>query len=669
MANVPGVLIVGGTSVQGGTAAISNTVTGLNVSELNSSHAGDVMRVTPDDPTTGNPTATALGWRPWFDGNAGDNLYTCSTSSSNTVKATGTPGWTVNQWAGMTVSVTGWDFLGTSVYIGFTDRKTIVSNTADTLTISGTWTTNPTAATPVSLFFIGQGRWRDYHPDAGRLTASEVGVAFATRSGSGYMNGGVGVGVDAGLIRQFYAHTWPTAPYFQMAKWFTATPTWSAFDDTTGSRRAAFVLEKARYDAAWAALANGNTLAWELLVLDLSQEDVADWASNPTHYLVYKTKIEQTIAWFRTTLGNASLKVVLVNHDNLINSVLVPAGTTLANRVHRTVAAADPLVRCASMQGLETYLVAPYDPDANRGGYASHVYWDAMATRVREAYELLAAGAPTEITGGVPVHMMIGDSIFTGGITETFLGELKSPTITLTPRDARQGIFAADTSVGEPYDACDNSNTSGTTGAVAGPECSMTVEWQRLHPATGSYLVKRSAVASSLIGNVTAWSAGGAAGGRWSRSYEATEHFGALKDLWDSFCHWCNNTLGKQADLKDITVCLGTNDGAVAGGGALFAAELATFVADLRAVFQTRTSGDPLPIIWRQPQLAAATAIADEAVAIREALAAYALTDPEFALVDVDDLERETVSNVHETPDATLIDGQRLVAAGAAIAI
>jgi hypothetical protein len=142
-----------------------------------------------------------------------------------------------------------------------------------------------------------------------------------------------------------------------------------------------------------------------------------------------------------------------------------------------------------------------------------------------------------------------------------------------------------------------------------------------------------------------------------------------LKDLWDSFCHWCNNTLGKQADLKDITVCLGTNDGAVAGGGALFAAELATFVADLRAVFQTRTSGDPLPIIWRQPQLAAATAIADEAVAIREALAAYALTDPKFALVDVDDLERETVSNVHETPDATLIDGQRLVAAGAAIAI
>ena len=662
MANVPGVLIVGDYSVQGGNPGMTSAVSALGAADLNFSRADRVMRVFPDNPTTGAPTSTSLNWKPWFDGGAGDSLFAVTTSASNTVTVTPSPSWTTNQWAGFTVTVV--NPLG----LGFSDRKTVVSNTADTLTISGSWTSNPVSP---QFLFLSQGRWRDYHAIAGWLAAAELGVAVSTRGGSSWQAGGLGIGLDAGLLRELYENVWKTSPYFQLAKYALITPTGSAFDNTTGSAKTAFTNELARYNAAWTALANGNTLAWELLVLDLSNADVLNWVSTPANYLNYETALTQTIAWFRSApvLNNASLKVVIVNHANEVNNVTAPSGTALANRAHRAVAAAGTNIRCASMEGLPLYLPSPFLPSANKGYYEAQVYWNEMPRRVRQAYELLTVGNPTDYDGAMPVYLMFGDSIFVGEVNETFTTQLKSPTLTGGPRDSRQRIYNRGTATVETYDLADNSNTSGTTGNFGGPDFSLVHELMQLHPVTGFVLVKRASNASTLVVNGAPYSGGGTSGGRWSKTYQATEHFGELKNDFEGALSYINNTLGRQADLKGIFVSLGTNDQAYAGGGALFAAELATFVADLRSTFATRTSGDPVPVIWRRPQLTVQTAVYAEAVRVRAALADYAAVDAQFEVVNVDDLERLSTDNIHETPESAIIDGQRLVAALQTVAI
>jgi len=63
------------------------------------------------------------------------------------------------------------------------------------------------------------------------------------------------------------------------------------------------------------------------------------------------------------------------------------------------------------------------------------------------------------------------------------------------------------------------------------------------------------------------------------------------------------------------------------------------------------------------------TAVYAEAVRVRAALADYAAVDAQFEVVNVDDLERLSTDNIHETPESAIIDGQRLVAALQTVAI
>lgn len=71
-------------------------------------------------------------------------------ATNNTVKGDWTPGWTTNVWANATVYI----LSGT----GATESKTVASNTADTLTITGTWTANPdTTSTMIVYMDTGVG--------------------------------------------------------------------------------------------------------------------------------------------------------------------------------------------------------------------------------------------------------------------------------------------------------------------------------------------------------------------------------------------------------------------------------------------------------------------------------------------------------------------------------
>lgn len=660
MANVPGVLLIGDPMVQGGNPGVEADFTGSGTTALAKFFDLRVMRITPSSDATGAPTAASLGWYPWYDAGAQSTYYAVAAApapSATTISVSPSPGWTVNQWAGKPVSV-----VNVST-IGFMQRRLVVSNTADTITVAS-WS----AGTPAAgqIFFLGQGRWKDYHPAAGYLDPSEVGVVFSNRGGSSLDALGLGVGPDAGLIREFQT-TWPVAPRFQLAKYGTTSLTVGAWGTAASGIRTAFTTRLAEMATAWTALANGNTLVWEVAILDASQRDVIDWATTPANYLLYEAALTSWIAWLRTATGNANLKIILVNHDNAINNVTTPSGTLSANRVHRSVAAADALVTFIDMQGERTSGTTQYAVEAeNRPAYAASVYWSSMATKMREAYDLLAAGAPSAIDAALPGYFLIGDSHVVGSFNSAYTDALGSPTITSGPRSGTQGIYDDQNDLIEPYDVGDNSNTSGTISTSAGPECSMMVDLEVLHPQK-FVLIKRGSNSSSLIANLSAYSSG--TGGRWSRSYAATEHWDQLQAAFEGCIAYAHTTLSKQLDLKGVFVMLGTNDGAKAGGGALFAAELATFVADLRSSFATRTSGTDFPVVWVKPQLDYATAINAEIVAVRAALEAYALTDDQFVLLNIDDLERLASDNIHLTPESTIKVGQRMVAALIPVAI
>jgi hypothetical protein len=674
--NVPGVLIVGDRSIHGSTptSSIDDTVSNLGVTPLQQNRADKVMRIVPDNPTTGASTAGSLNWKPWFDGLAGDTIYAVTSATSNSLTVTGTP-WTAHQWqptvqpdgALRTFTVT---LINTSPLagLGFTQRVAITDNTTNTLNVASWPNGTPTNG---QALFISQGRFRDYHAVAGWLAQPELGSVLSTRGGSSWQTLGLGIGYDAGLIRDLWENVWPVAPYFQLAKFGDVNPLRVAYDNTNHLSRPAFLDHLSRYNAAWTALANGNTLQWELLILDQSQSDVLDWQANPLHAIDFQNAVSETITWFRSAgvLNNANLKVLLLCHDININNVTVPLGTMFANHAMRAVAATTANVRAVPLDGLPLYLESPYVPNQNKGCYQQSAYLQDIPVRIRQSYQFIVAGNPPATDGTMPVYIYIGDSIAVGQVDDGYLIELNSPTITRTPRDARQKIWNKINLSVEPYDACDNSNTSGTVNALAGPEVSMMVQLMNLHPTTGFVLIKRATNASALKSNVSPYSGGGTAGGRWSKAYASTEHYGQLQADWQNTVNYVNRILLRQADLKGIFICLGTNDQIVNGDGAAFAAAAPQFVRDLRQDFGTRSSGPDVPVVWRVPQLGASTALPNESVVVRQALLDMQAADPEFVAMNVDDLERQASDNLHETPRSSILDGERFVASLRTIAI
>lgn len=659
MATVPAVLLIGDSMVNGGVPGLDAKIDATGFSEVDSMLDFELGRITPSDDTTGAPTASSLGWWPWYDGMANDTHYTVASATSTTVTASGSPGWTVNQFAGKYVLVVN------TLTVGFSNVVLVTSNTANTLTVASWPGGTPS---PGNIFWPQVGRWRDYHPVQGFLTVAEIGVTYSQRGGGSWPANAQGVGYDAGLIRRFL-EVWDSAPYFQLAKHANSQPTVGAWDTPASGARTTFEAQVAAMAAAWTALATGDTLSWELIIWDNSQQDVLDWVSTPANALLYETAVTDTIAYLRTQLGNANAKVLLVNHDTQINNLLSPNGTLFANRAHRSVAKDGTNVRVVSLEGQRVRGDDPsyYLGTENREFYAAAVAWDQAATKIRDAYELIVAGDPTTYDGGYPIYLFMGDSIGVGPINETFTGQLDSPLYTDTARASTQGIYNRSTDTVEPYDMADNSNTSGTVRATGGPECSMMALLEQLHP-TGFVLVKRASDASSLAAELSAYTGGGSSGGVWDKSV-SSEHWDAFVEDYENALQYVNTTLGKQGDLKGVFVILGTNDAQVTGGGAVFEAALATFVSDVRETFATRTSGTALPIVWRKPQLDFTGAKPDEIATIRTALEDFAEDDAQFVLVNVDDLERNTTDDIHETPRASLTDGERLVAALSGVAI
>lgn len=667
MANVPAVLIFGDHQVNGGRVNPFSGIDGAANYHTQKSRDLPAHRVVPDDPTTGAPTAGALSWYPWFDGTAGDTDYVVASSTATRVTVTPSPGWTVDEHVDKRIMAARNTGLGFRV-----EQAPVLANGADYIDVAG-WTNPADPPAALDTLWFAEGRWRDYAMHAAWRTTTEfLGGAVPKRGGSTWQTreygSGIprlGLGYDAGLIRELYENVWTTAPYFQCAKFFTDVQVLGGWDDG-GTARTTFTDELARYNAAWSALASGDTLVWEYVILDMSQLAVQDWITTPGNQLLYWDALGEMIAWLRTTLGNASLRVLLVNHDARLRQVDAPTYTAFANGAHNYVAIQDPLVTVVNLDGMDFSRggvdaeIPTWIPGEDNEFYSVDSYINRAPREMRKVIELLEAGTAPESSGAVPMYLMIGDSITFGEITEAWAITLDSPTMTPGVRDTRQRIYNRGTQQCDAYDLGVNSNTSGTVGAFGGPEFSLLVELMGRHPNTGVVLVKRGGAASTLIADLETYSevGGSASGGRWSKTISG-EHYDEFKTDVENAIQYVNTVLEKQVELMGIFVCLGTNDQAVAGGGALFSSALAAFVANLREDYGTHTTGRETPIIWRRPQLGTATAIPAESIAIRAALDAFAANDEQFVSMDVDDLERQDGDNLHETPDAQITHGQR----------
>ena len=655
MAATPGVLYIGGFHVQGGNPGLNATADGLLQSTLRSLLDRDVLRITPDHATTGAPTAGSLSCWPWYDGNAGSTTYVVASSTTTTATVSPSPGWTVNAFAGRVMTVCNTAPING---VGFAQRITITSNTADTVTFGAT-----TAPTVGATFFIGIGRFNDYHPIAGWLDLSEVGNP-STRGGSSYQTSGLGVGPDATLVRRLLEDVYDEAPYFHLWKFGTSNTVNTGWADSPNdAARAGFLAELVRVDAA--ATARGNTIDWAYAIIDLSMADLVAAGSNPLLILTYEDRLREMIAWLRSAAvtDNPDLGIVLVNHRSDMWSTTAAGGAPFFRAMHVSIAADTDHVAIVDMEGARIGVqVGVADTPATEVKYYAQAEYFRMGDLISEAIERLRLGTPATPSGGFPVYLSFGDSIFVGEATAAWVlasnsTAISGPTVGSLLRPSNQKVWNRQTGVLETFLPGTNSNTSGSVSAFSGPLLSIMAELSELHPG-GFAVVHRASYSSALATEALAYD--GSIGGRWIKA--ADEHYTELQADYAACVQYVNEVLGKQVDLKGMFVSLGHNDQTVAGGGAAFAAALQAFCNDLWADFPTRTSGRKAPIIWRRPQDDAAGVNASRMAELRAGLAAMAALENQFRATDVDGLERDRDDNLHEAPRTSVTTGERMVA-------
>lgn len=675
MANVPAIVVIGGRHTHGGirpntefqsTGAYGSGTEGGALA-IRDARA---MRVVPDDPATGAANAATLGWYPVFDGTAG-TPYVVGSATATTVTVTPDPGWDtaanggLGEWAGNTLrnnNITG---------LGFANRDiVVVSNTSDTVTVAS-WTATPTVGTAI---WFNEGAFKDTHIIAGWRTAFEL-ADTPTRGGASWQLNNFGVSPVPMLTRELWEKVWTASPYFHVCHYFTQNPVVGNFDDTGAAERAAFLAEKARWDAAWTQLqtdlGTSNTLSWAdgYVVLDMSQNDV----ENDTE-ASYLADLLEMIAWLRSAavFNAASLRILLLNHDTTLNNIDHPATQAACNTIHDLVALSDANVYTVSLDGQDLPLrqeddaVPTWLTTVNQRQYSTGVYVRDYPRAIRRRIEVIEAGTPQDDSGSIPTYLLIGDSLCNStGFDASFSTENDDILYTGTSRDSREMIWNGATAAIETHNPHDNSATLGTVNGNAGPEYSLLTKLRQRHPVTGALVIKLGAGGSALASTLLAHTPGGG-GGQWQES--AGEQWDALEDAYQAAAFYANVSMGKQINVQGIFALIGTNDQAVAGGGAAFATALPAFCSGLRSTFSTQVVGKDTPIVWVAPQLGTSSAIGGEPEQIRNALTARAKADPQFELVNVDDLNRAS-DDLHYPPANTILIGERLDAALSTVAL
>lgn len=702
MATVPGILYIttamgngGYPTTSGGSAFNSDFATVLNDKEL--------LRIVPQD-AVGNPTAD---FYPWFDGsasrtNAVYNLDEAACTATTLVMDTN-PGWTTNQWQNRIVtivngepSVSGLVFSPNIAYFpyAFEQRNLasrivgrVASNTSNTITLVESFVSAPHSLppNPGTRIVIGDGRFTQYAAIPGKLNGNSGG-------GSTWAGNGQGIGPDARMVPELNRRIYKSAPYFYFVKYAQPDGLYSGFR-TGGNGRVGLLAQL--QDVAAAAAAQGNVIQWQLVIVDISDEDLGQLAANNTllasHVFGYQANMVDLINWLRSSsaLQNSAGPYNFVGNSSIYAQISHPHpdlwgvgafGAAEALRTANRQIAID-LPRVALIDMADAYFAPLTEAPLVNSLVAERKYYSresllgktqSFAMKSVTLFERQLAGLPTgEATNGFPIYFLGGDSIAVGPITTPWADNCASLSLIGpgpgTVKPATELIFNRQSNVFEAYDPNQNSNTSGTVWPSAGPEMSMFAELAKQHP-NGFGIVKHAINGASLSNNLAPYvTAQPASGGRFLKS--AQEVYPGMLQSIRAAIQYVNNNMGRQADFRGAVFSLGHND---TGGSTpaqslsfanLFAQNIGTFVADLRTDLTTRTSGKPFPVVFRRPQALATSANPSSLIVVRNALEALAKTDSQVRVVDVDDLERDRVDNVHETPESSITSGRRLTAA------
>lgn len=495
----------------------------------------------------------------------------------------------------------------------------------------------------------GAGAMMVYHHVAGVVSGS---------LGSCWQAAGVGCGPDATYMRRFWQDVYPTAPYFHCAKYLSNVGV-HGYGSGSGGRTA---LQAELTKMIAAATSVSNTLATALIIIDLSERDIAAWT---TYGGAYQANLTALIAWLRATLPSATnAKVIIPNPHPELRSASMPAGALTAREIHYTLARTLTGVALIDMADAKfappsTGLGSP-DPTGDNRFYT---FPDTLrlGERIVETFIAMSAGTHSNATLGMPTYLMIGDSTYVGGLSAIWLALSASSDLTGTRAPKPQYIYNGVTLAIEYYNPmAGNSNTLGGVWSQAGPDVTITDELAALHP-NGFLLIKSATNGSSLCDPVHA------AGGAWDW-LNGTLAAQFLEDVQTGFSVAYNDR-GWIPDLRGMFVALGDNDAYSEDTGALFAERISPFVARLRRTFGTRTSGTPFPIAWRRPYGAGSTHLNPTARAtIRAAIDAMASVDPNFRPYSVDALELSP-DGIHLSTEGQLHDGRLAVEALVAGAI
>lgn len=696
MADVPSILIIGNASSQGADTGDGYRQVGLyglteSLAPESSPRAMgedvDVLRVFPDgkdeDPTAATPSgrssSVSMGFYPWYDAAqedaevaASQHVIAASPAPTATrIYAATNPGWTDDEHIGRWVTVLqGVSNLGVGIY----GRWSITDNGEDWVEVAN-WDAygtrgNPGGATPAAAqgFVIGVGCWTDYHPCAGWTNNDEVTAGRASyRGGSSVAQRDRGIGYEAGMFRRLFDRLWGTNPWFHIQKFVSTGLVVGEFGTASTTQRTDAEAEMTRANAAFTRLGTGDTQVYTDIIIDLSLGDVLDWVANPLNAVSYVAALQSMITWARgsTMANNSTAHVHLISHDPEVRySTSTEAGAVFARAAHRTVAVADANASVVDLTGLArrtSNLSGTGNlPASDTEFYAPFEYWTGISERIVRSIENRVAGTSTSNSGSLPTYIMVGDSIGVGQMGKSFSDALSSETLVGTGRAATQMIWDDELRqivTYEPFDAAGltgNSNTSGSTNLTAGPDFSLMHELALRHP-DGFLLIKRCSSGSAMATEVSTYSSG--VGGYWLKGVSG-QHYEELLRMVPEAMAYARNTLNRQCDLRAIISILGTNDATTSlGSGDSFVSNLGGFVDDLRADFQTRSSGT-LPILWRQPMLGLTGRSGEFTAQIRTALLAKAQDDPEFFLYNVDDADLD--DGLHETAAFAITHGERV---------
>lgn len=465
----------------------------------------------------------------------------------------------------------------------------------------------------------GAGAFVQYHYQAQ--------AKIAGANGDAWMEGGGGISPTTMLMQHLFDKYGNTAPGFKLGK--------SAFTGGFGSYKpggGGWLAGIAMLNAMKAAVGS-DTLDIKVVIADASYRDLLSGNLN------YKNDLQAFITGVRENISATCLIVIVNHHPDMFAPLLPPAQRTV-RQFNLEIVAANHNVRLFDMAWASEWM-----PDALGDGAPSSVNtYYSTETYVQAGYRLgrfidaWFAAAPVPGVGqGLATFVVIGDSqCVTAGMNPLLVQLGAQQSLLGDPGGTDrvgQWIWNNQTRQVELYDIVANATNFGSVTGNFGPEST-------LLKGTGTRFPDGRLVFKYGFGGVALTTEGKAAGATGAIEEGDGTIFEDIRDAWADCRSAVLRDVQRAADVCGILLCIGDNDTISDASAAAFPTELPRFIDDVRAVFGTRASGPPIPVVLLQPPPHADTAEggsilgpAGRRATIRAAVAAMATARPNVRVI------------------------------------